>query len=654
MSYIEFDKKQLVNLEFSLLKELIRSNRAGAYASMTITGCNTRKYHGLLVVPVPTIDDGNHVLLANLDETIVQHDSAFNLGIHKYPGGIYMPKGHKYMESFSADPIPFSIYHVGGVILKKEMLLAQNADRILISYTLLDAHSPTRLRLKPFLAFRNVHNLTRANVDASRKYEKVPNGIRTKLYHGYPHLYMQFSKEPEYTHVPDWYYQTEYQMEMERGYEYQEDLFVPGFFEMTIKKGETIVFCAGTSEIEPESIKRAFKTEVRNRVPRSNFENCLINAAQQFIVRKGKRTDIIAGFPWFGRWGRDTFISLPGLTLVLNDTRTFKAVIDTMVRDLKGPLFPNYGLKGHAVYNSVDAPLWFFWTLQQYVLHTRKWEEVWKDYGSKMKLILNGFSNGTQYQIKMLENGLLHAGEPGQALTWMDAVVDGKPVTPRHGLPVEVNALWYNAIMFALELAGKAKDKRFVADWKPVAEMIPGAFVREFWDEQRGYLADYTNGAFKDFSVRPNMVIATSLPYTPLDEQKRGSILEVARRELLTPRGLRSLAPKNSLYKGTYTGDQKKRDEAYHQGTAWPWLLGHYAEGYLRIYGKSGLGAISQLYKGFEPVMSEHGIGTVSEIYEGDPPHRPAGALSQAWNVAELLRMNWLINEYSRRIDLKD
>jgi predicted glycogen debranching enzyme len=649
MSYIKFDKKQLVNLEYSLSRELIRSNRAGAYASITIVGCHTRKYHGLVVVPQPAIDDDNHVLLSNLDETVIQHETEFNLGIHKYPGGIYYPRGHKYVHDFSTDPIPYNIYHVGEVILKREMLFLQAADRFLIRYTLLEAHSPTRLRLKPFLAFRNVHFLSKANIGVNNKYDKVPNGIRMKLYTGYSFLYMQFSKAPEYTHVPDWNYNIEYQMEMERGYEYQEDLFVPGFFEFDIKKGESVVFCAGTTEIAPSSIKRDFNSEISKRIPRDNFEHCLINAAQQFIVKKGKRTDVIAGFPWFGRWGRDTFIALPGLTLMLGEEKLFRAVIDTMIRDMKGSLFPNFGIKNKKAYNSADASLWFIWALQQYsdLYHNR--QEVWKVYGSRIRNVLEGYRAGTPGNIHMQENGLLWAGQPGLALTWMDAIVNGKPVTPRNGLPVEINALWYNAICYAMELAEHNEDKKFVKEWKQIAEKIPGSFGQTFWLEKEGYLADYVDGNYRDIVVRPNQIIATSMPYSPLDEEKSRKVIDIVQRELLTTRGLRSLSPKNPQYKGVCYGDRKSRDEAYHQGTVWPWLLGHFAEGYLKIYGKPGVSFVKSLYEGFEAVMTEHGIGTISEIYDGDPPHTARGAVSQAWSVAELLRIHSLIVKYEKK-----
>jgi len=648
MSYIKFDRSLLVNLEYSLNRELLRANRAGSYASSTIINCNTRKYHGMLVTPQPGIDNENHVLLSCLDETVIQRDAEFNLGIHKYPGGIYNPKGHRYIIDFDTEPIPRQTYKVGGVLLTKEMIFTSNEDRMIIKYTLEDAHSPTKLRLRPFLAFRNVHQLSHENIFADKKYEKVPNGIKVRMYHGYTDLFMQLSVKSEYTHVPTWYYKIEYQKEMERGYDFQEDLYVPGFFEVDIKKGESIYFQAGTKVNNPISLKRAFNAELNKRIPRNNFENCLINSGQQFFVKKGNKTEITAGFPWFGRWGRDTFISLPGLALLSGDFKTCKSVIDTMIADLNGPLFPNIGSGSASSYNSVDASLWFFWALQQYAEFSDSKKEIWKEYGRKMKLILDGYRNGTLYGIQMLENGLLYAGEPGKALTWMDAIVHGKPVTPRIGLAVEVNALWYNAIRFSIEVAELAGDSEFVRKWSEIAEQIPSAFTATFWNEQKGYLADYVDGEYKDWSVRPNMIFVTSLPYSPVDEEIRKKVESIVKKELLTPRGLRTLTPKNPAYKGTYFGDQAERDLAYHQGTVWPWLLGHFAEGYLKLHGKSGLSFIKSLYKGFEPVMTEHGIGTISEIYDGDPPYMARGAISQAWSVAELLRINWLIKEYEK------
>lgn len=640
MSYLKFDKSQLINLEYSLSKEILRSNRAGSYASTTLVGCNTRKYHGLLVAPMEHLDGDRHVLLSTLDETVVEHGSEFNLGIHKYAGDIFHPKGHKYIRDFEADPVPKFVFRIGNVIMIKERLLVEKEQQILIRYNIIEADRKTSLRFRPFLAFRNMHQLSKSNMHANTKIKYITNGIKSRLYDGYPYLHIQFSKPVEFIPSPDWYFNIEYLEEMRRGYDYKEDLFVPGYFEMTARKGEVIIFSASTTGVEnPESLKRKFTTELGKRIPRNNFKNCLINSAQQFIVRKDKKTEIIAGFHWFGTWGRDTFISLPGLTLALDDTKTCRQVLDTMTGRLKDGLFPNMGTDDSPAFNSVDAPLWYFWTVQQYTKAVRTYSAIWKDYGKAMKSILHAYRSGTSFNIRMLKNGLIYAGESGRALTWMDAVVNGKPVTPRTGCPVEINALWYNAIMFSLELAKRAKDEAFVKEWEGLPEIIEESFVENFWNESKGYLADYVNDTVKDWSIRPNQVIVTSLDYSPVDDEIKLAVLRVVEKHLLTPRGLRTLAPTDENYVGIYQGNQESRDSAYHQGTVWPWLLEHYCEGYLKIHKNSGVTSASKIVSGFEETMFEHGIGTISEIYDGDPPHRPRGAISQAWSVAALLRI---------------
>ncbi len=641
-SYIKFDKNQLVNLQYALNKELLRVNRRGAYASSTIIGCNTRKYHGLLVAPQPQLDMENHVLLSAVDETVMQRDAEFHLAIHKYPG-LFHPKGHKYVVDFSADPIPYWIYRVGGVVLKKEILFSSDIDCVMLRYTLLDAHSPTTLKLMPLLAFRNYHSLSKANVYANKKYEDIPNGVKLRLYSGYSDLHLQTSKQVEYVSAPDWFYNFEYPVEQERGYPYQEDLFVPGFFEFPIKKGEEVILAASLEEMKPRALKTIFNKELRSRTPRDSFENCLMNAAKQFIVSRDKKTEVVAGYHWFGRWGRDSFIALPGLTLVTGQAEQCKAALATLAAQMKNGLFPNMGNS----YNSVDAPLWFFWTLQQYSEFTDTEVKVWLAFGAKMRAILEAFRKGTDYNIRMHENGLISAGYSGVALTWMDAIVDGKPVTPRTGMPVEINALWYNAVCFSLRLAKAAEDEKFVKRWEHLPALIADSFVKTFWDEQRGYLADVVNETEKDWSVRPNQIFATSLPYSPVDEQIKRAVLEKVKNELLTPRGLRTLSPKDAHYKGIYFGDQKTRDSAYHQGTAWPWLLGHFAEGYLKLHGEEGAQFIRKIYEGFSDTMMEHGVSTVSEVFDGDPPHKAEGAISQAWSVGELLRIHHLIKKYS-------
>ncbi len=649
MSYIKFDKTQLVNLKFSLQRELLRTNRAGSYASSTIIFTNTRKYHGLLVAPQPLIDDKNHVLLSTVDETLIENDFEFHLSMRMYPGGHFHPKGHKYLREFTSSPNPSLVYRLGHIVFRKEYIFTQSEDRILLRYTLDDAAGKVKFRLKPFLAYRSVHDLTRANVDVDTKFRKAKNGAAWQMYKGHSRVFMQFSKKPVYTHLPDWHYNIQYIREQERGYPDTEDLFVPGFFEIEMKKGETVIISASLEENDPTQFKRRFDNEIKKRIPRDSYYNCLLNAAEEFLVRINKKTEVIAGYPWFGRWGRDTFIALPGLTLPGNDTKNFKEVMRTMLNELKDGLFPNMGQGKNAQYNSVDTSLWFFWALQQYRIMTGKKDQGWKTYGTYIKRIINKFASGTLYNIVMHKNGLLWQGEHGLALTWMDAVVNGKPVTERVGYAVEVNALWYNAVVFALKLAEEGGDSSFVKKWSKWPEIIKASYRDTFWDQTKGYLADVVNGETKDWSVRPNMIFAVSMPNSPVGAFVSNSVLQVVEQELLTPKGLRSLSPKNIDYQGQYAGNQIERDKAYHQGTVWPWLLGAFSDAYLKLRGKPGAQFIEMVYNRFEEEVQNNGIGTISEVYDGDPPHLAGGAISQAWNVSELLRIRWMLDNLNKR-----
>lgn len=649
MAYLKFNKDELVNLEYSLKREVLATNRAGGYMSSTIIGCNTRKYHGLLIVPIEEFGGVNHVLLSSLDETIIQHGQEFNLSIHKYPGN-YEPRGHKYIVDFEYEPVFTLIYRVGGVKLKKEMVLVHNEGQVLIRYTLLDAHSDTILRLKPFLAYRNIHALSKANMMANTKYQPLENGIRSKLYNGFPSLNMQINKKNEFIAVPDWYYNIEYTEEQNRGYEYQEDLFVPGYFEFPIKKGESVIFSASIEEASPSRLKTKFQKLVDERAPRNSFENCLKYSASQFIVRRGKDTEIVAGYPWFGRWGRDTFIALPGLTLFASgDIKTCKEVLDTMIRQINNGLFPNIGKDKDAAYNSVDAPMWFFKAVQEYGDALKDDASVWKNYGAKMKSVLNAFRDGVNDYIKMAENNLIWADEPGKALTWMDAVVNGVPVTPRGGYQVEINALWYNAICYTLKLADKAGDEKFIREWQDMPSRVKDSFIKVFWNENVNYLADYVNEEGQNLYVRPNQIIACSLEYSPLSDEMKRDVLDVVKGMLLTPRGLRTLSPRNSLYKGQYEGNQMERDQTYHQGTVWAWLIGPYIEANFRLYGKSFAKEAKNLLAGFEDDMTVYGICSVNEIYDGNPPYTPNGCISQAWSVGEILRSMAMIKKYIKK-----
>jgi predicted glycogen debranching enzyme len=647
MSYIKFEKSQVVNLEYSLAREVIRTNRAGSYSSTTIVGCNTRKYHGLLICPVDEFGGERFVLLSSLDITVVNNDKSFNTGIRKYKGDYFNPKGHKYIEDFNADNIPSRVYRVGGVIIKQERLLVHYEEQFLLRITVLEASEPMILQLRPFLAFRNIHQLTHANLSANTKVDFIENGIRSKMYEGFPFLNMQFSTKPEFIHVPDWYLGVEYPEEQKRGYDFSEDLFTPGFFEIKAKEGDEIIFSASTKEEKTAGLKQKFTKTITGKIQRDSFKNCLRNAAQQFVEKRGGKTLIIAGYPWFGAWGRDTFISLPGIALARHKLDLYKEVLNTQVERMKNGLFPNMGEESNPAFNTVDAALWFFWAIQQYV--EQGGTDGWDLYGEAAKSVLNAYKKGTSYNIHMRENGLIYADAPGKSLTWMDALVHGVPVTPRRGYDVEINALWYNAVCFSLEMARSKNDKKFIKEYEKLPDLIKKSFLEIFWDPRLNTLADYVNdteGA--NLFVRPNMVIAVSMPYSMLDKDQMKSILDVADKELVTIRGLRTLSPRNKMYKGAYKGSQEERDKAYHQGTVWPWLLGPFCEGWLKVYGKQGVQKVKNLIYGLEAVMNEHGISTISEIYDGDPPHAPQGSVSQAWSVGEVLRiMDLLENKYA-------
>lgn len=647
MGYLTFNKSELVNLQYSLHRELLSTNRAGSYMSTTIVCCNTRKYHGLLVCPIKEFDNESFVLLSSLDETIIQHDQTFNLGIHQYQGGVYDPRGHKYIIDFEFEPTPTLTYRVGGVVLKKELLMVHNADQILIRYTLVDAHSSTILRLRPFLAYRNRHQLSKANLFANSDFDTVENGIASRLYSGFPILNIQLDKKNRFESNPDWYYNVEYYEEKARGYDYLEDLYTPGYFEIPIKKGESIIVSASLKEENTKKLSFFFDKEVNSRPPKDSFINCLKNSATQFIVKQGKDTEVLAGFPWFGRWGRDTFIALPGLTLSENyDLKACKDVLDTMSREVNNGLFPNIGKDDNAAYNSVDAPMWYFWAVQKYTNAVNDKALVWKDYGKKMKQVLEAFRSGVNFHIQMHENGLIWASQEGKALTWMDAVVEGVPVTPRAGYAVEINALWYNAVRFMLELARENGDEKFVKEWNSLPERIEESFNTVFWNEELGYLADYVDENGQNMNLRPNQIIAASMPYSPIDDEKKSSIINAIKDELLTSKGLRTLSPNHPDYKGFYAGDQATRDKAYHQGTVWVWQLSHYVEACFKLHGKTFVSRAKEIALAFEEDMTDYGLCSIAEVYDGNPPHHPGGSISQAWSVSEILRIIQMIKQH--------
>ncbi len=644
-SYLRFEKALMTNLQESLPRELLRTNRSGAYSCSTIVDCNTRRYHGLLVVPVPELDDDNHVLLSSLDVTVVQHGAEFNLGLHKYQGNVYSPTGHKYIREFDIEKVPSTTYRVGGVILKKEVVFQHYENRILIRYTLVDAHSQTILRFRPFLAFRSVRQFTHENSTASRDYQEVENGIKTCMYAGYPELYMQFSKKNQFIFNPDWYRGIEYPKEQERGYASNEDLYVPGYFEMPMRKGESVVFAASTKDSATGSLKKLFDKEVEDRHPRSNFLNCLVTAAHQFHNRRGDERYILAGYPWFKSRARDTFIALPGLTLSIEEVSYFEKVMQSAEKALrqfitgKEITYPIYEI------DRPDVPLWCIWAIQQYTNEVGK-ERSLKMYGKFLKDIMKFIESNKHPHMKVEDNGLLYVdGGREEAMTWMNSTANGLPVVPRTGYIVEFNALWYNALRFCADLAALDKSSKDVEHLEKEAEQVKTAFVDTFLNEY-GYLFDYVDGDNTDWSVRPNMIFAIALDYSPLNPAQQKAVLDVCTRELLTPKGLRSLSPKSSGYNPMYVGPQAQRDYAYHQGTAWPWLGGFYLEACLKIYKRTRLSFVERQMVGYEDEMFQGCVGTIPELFDGNPPFTGRGAISFAMNVAEILRTMELLEKY--------
>ncbi len=645
MSYLRFDKTLMTNLADSLPKEVLRSNRSGAYSCSTIVDCNTRKYHGLLVVPVPELDDENHVLLSSLDATVIQHGAEFNLGLHKYRGDNFSPRGHKYIREYDSLQVPTTIYRVGGVVLKREQMFQHFENRIIIRYSLLDAHSQTTLRLQPFLAFRSVREFTHENDKVNRDYKIVQNGIKTCMYKGYPCLYMQINKENQFVFRPDWYRGLEYPKEQERGYASDEDLYVPGYFEFTIKKGESVVFSAGLEEVDTDKLAELADYELNVRTPRDNFYNTLVNSAHQFFVHRENEDYVLAGYPWFKCRARDMFISLPGLTLTNNEVKKFEDVMVTAEKAIRDFMAGQPLTVGVTEIEHPDVLLWAIWCIQQYSKFVSM-EKCEEKYGRLLWDIMEWLRGGNHPNLQVKENGLIYSEGRDKAITWMNSSANGKPIVPRTGYIVEFNALWYNALRFCTELCKHVKNEYFTEVLKNAADRCENSFAPMFYNEY-GYLCDYCVDGYRNYDVRPNMVFAVALDYSPLDKKQQKSVLDYCTKELSTPKGLRSLSPKSRGYNPMYVGPQVQRDYAYHQGTAWPWLAGFYMEACLNVYNVRRLSYVDRLLVGYEEELFYHCIGTIPELFDGNPPFHGRGAISFAMNVSGIMRIVKLLDKYN-------
>ncbi len=635
MSYLKFDKNLMINLEQSLPKEMLRTNQSGAYHCTSIVDCNTRKQHGLLVIPIPEFGNTSHVMLSSLDVTVIQHGAPFNLGLHRYQGGVYSPQGHKYIREFDCESVPRTTYRVGGVILTKEKIFISHENRLLIRYTLVEAHSPTTLRLRPHLAFREANALCIANDALQGDTPECANGVSCCLYPGYPRLYMQLSRKPQWHYEPNWYYGFEYVKDMERGVPYVEDLWVPGYFEVPIRKGESLIFSAGITEVQPRKLAAMYEKEIAARTCRTSFFNCLKNAVKQCYIKEDGEMYLISGFPWGKILARNTFMALPGATIAINHRDDFHAIMESAWKELHRFITTGDTEGRIGGIDLPDIPLWAMWALQQYAKNYGL-DETRSRYLEQMKEMIGFVSRGGHPNLFMdPATGLLSTDGTRVPVSWMNASYEGgRPVVPRSGYLVEFNALWYNALEFMARLAEGLPEGEEASE---LAARMKPAFVEMFVNDS-GYLYDFVDNSYADPSVRPNMAVAIGLDYSPLDRRQRKRVLDTVTRELLTPKGLRTLSPKSYGYRPTYQGSPEERELALHNGPARPWLMGFYADAYLKVFGMSGVSYIDRMLIGFEDEMSSGCIGSLSQLYDGNPPYAGRGAISHVTNVAEVLR----------------
>ena len=628
MAFLKFNKSELVNLSYSLKREIILANKTGSYCNTSIVTCNTRRYHGLLAVPVKKFDGYRHLLLSSLDESLTLRGKRFNLGIHCY-GDIYEPRGHKYIVDFDADPVPCITYKIGEIVFRKTIVLHPDDMQVMIGYELVNAPAKITLELKPFLAFRNVHGLTGENPGARTDAKLIKNGVAFNL----------STSTAAYKSNPVWYKGVTYSDEMRRGYDCREDLFVPGCFEVEMHSGDSIVFSASAGEpVNATSLKRRFAAAIDKIGPITSFHDQLVRQADSLIREDGGVKRIVAGYSWlYTGLLRETLQSLAGLTLYgKDDPKEFEEILDNLIAANQERLSRRT--------TQVEAPLYLAVTLQQYIAFGASAKEVWAKYGPVLKSILESYLPGVRQEVAMQPNGLLWAQMDGVALTWMNCYMNGRAITERPGYQVDTNALWYNAIAFAL--ANERKGSAFCKKWAPIKDLVEQNFQPTFWNAEMGFLADYVDGAGQHLELRPNQLWAVSLDYRCVSDEVIGEVMRVVNAELVTRRGIRSLSPRDVRYKGVYEGSQVDRDLAYHNGCAFPFLLAQYSYASFNMMGKNFIKRAEWLTEGFYEDLSKHGVGAFSELYDGDPPHEPHGAISSAMTTAALLNINWLIAKY--------
>lgn len=642
MASATFSSNELRDFEKSRSLEWIETNGLGGYASSTVSGAHSRKYHGLLVASMkPPVE--RLVVLSKLDETIVLGDQRFELSANQYPGAIH-PRGFEYLQSFERDLFPVFYYKTESILLKKTIVAVNGENTTLILYEVINASKKFSMELLPLYASKDFHSVSKANDFIGGAYLFTDQVFRTLNYHGCPELFISVPGA-SFHEQRDWYHHFEYSIEQERGMDFQEDLYTHGRFSIELKRGDKLGILVST---EDPSGKDAFKLFAKEKKRRealvkdySNNENIkrLTLAADQFIVQRGELSTVIAGYPWFADWGRDTMIALPGLCLSTGRFKEAKQILKTFAESVNEGMLPNrFPDHGETPeYNTVDATLWFFQAIYQYYNATKDVAFI-KTLLPVLKDIIDWHYKGTRYNIHIDPiDELLYAGQDGVQLTWMDAKVGDWVVTPRKGKAVEINALWYNALRVMDFLTSEIKGK-ILSEYKVKADKVFQSFNAQFWNENYECLYDYIDGGYKSDDVRPNQIYALSLPFPVLAGDKMKKVFYFVREYLLTPRGLRSLGAMSKEYKPYYEGNVWSRDEAYHQGTVWSFLIGPYIDSLIKLEGEKGKTEAKQYLTDFFEHLNEAGVGSVSEIFDAEAPHHPRGCFAQAWGVAEVLR----------------
>jgi predicted glycogen debranching enzyme len=648
---IHFNKEICTDLESALSREWLETNGLGGFASSTIVGLNNRRYHGLLVAALKP-PSGRFVLLSKCDETLFIQGQAFELSANRYPGVVH-PQGFQYLKRFCVDPFPVFTYEIEGVEIEKSVFMIHGENSTVIHYELRRNNHPEspvnlRLEVRPLIAFRDYHCTTHEN-SALNSNAEVNSGLATVApYSGLPTLHLAHNAV-QIKKTGQWYRNFEYDAERKRGLDFSEDLFNPLLLRFDFQLCRHASIIASTQRRDIARVAEYRENEIRRRRKAAAFHTSndaflrtLAASADQYVVSRDGEPTLIAGYHWFGEWGRDAMIALPGLTLVTGKHDIARNILRTFARHADRGMLPNRLPEAGETpeYNTVDATLWFFEAARSYLAYTGDIEFVRNELYPVLCDIVSWHVRGTRYGIRVDRNGLLTSGEPGVQLTWMDAKVCEWVVTPRRGKPVEIQALWYNALRIMEDLAQQIGDEAGQKRWRGMAAVAHWSFNRLFWNENANCLYDVVHAGAADQSIRPNQILAVSLCHTMLSAERALAVTEKVREHLLTPYGLRTLAPSDPQYRGRYTGGQHNRDAAYHQGTVWPWLLGPFITAYLKVNGGSEA-ARRQAEEWLTPLhahLSSAGLGHISEIFDGDSPHRPCGCIAQAWSVAEILR----------------